>query len=47
MCDYPAFLKALQDIEFDGWIVSCPGNTDRTDEEKMRINRQYLTGIGY
>ena len=47
MCDYPAFLQALKNINFDGWIVSCPGNTDRTDEEKMKMNRQYLTGIGY
>ena len=47
MCDYPAFLKALEDIGYSDWITACPGPTERTDEAKMRINRAYLKGIGY
>ena len=54
MCDYPAFLKALEDIGYSDWITACPGTTDahpptneRTDEAKMRINRAYLKSIGY
>ena len=47
MCDYPAFLKALEDIGYSDWITACPGATERTDEAKMRINRAYLKSIGY
>jgi sugar phosphate isomerase/epimerase len=47
MCDYTAFLTALKDIAFTGWIVACPGNSDRIDKDKMRINRNYLKGLGY
>ena len=47
MCDYPAFLKALEDVGYSDWITACPGATERTDEAKMRINRTYLKSIGY
>lgn len=47
MLDFPGTLKALEDIGYDRWIVVCPGNTDRTDEEKMIVNREYLSSIGY
>jgi sugar phosphate isomerase/epimerase len=47
MCDYSAFLKALDDIGYAEWVTVCPGNTPRSDVEKMRVNRAYLRGIGY
>ena len=47
MCDYPAFLKALEDAGYRSWITVCPGATERTEEEKMRANRAYLNSIGY
>ena len=47
MCDYPAFMKALEDVGFSGWVTVCPGQSGRTEAEQMRINREYLKGIGY
>ena len=47
MCDYPAFIQALESVGYTGWITACPGQTDRPDEEKMAINRSYLQSIGY
>ena len=47
MCDYPAFLKALETVGYTGWITICPGATDRTDRKKMQLNRAYLKRIGY
>ena len=40
MCDYSAFLKALEDVGYSDWITACPGATERTDEAKMRIINQ-------
>ncbi|MFQ6042895.1 MAG: sugar phosphate isomerase/epimerase family protein [Candidatus Poribacteria bacterium] len=45
--DFPGTLKALGEIGYDRWVTVCPGNTDRTDEEKMRVNREYLRSLGY
>lgn len=47
MCDYPAFLRALAAIGYRDWITVCPGYSARSEEEKMRVNRHYLRGIGY
>ena len=47
MCDYPAFLSALEDISYTGWITVCPGTTKIPENEKLRINRMYLKSIGY
>ena len=47
MCDYPAFLRALEDIGYGHWITVCPGQSRRPEAEQMRINRDYLKGIGY
>ena len=47
MLDFAGSLKALEEIGYDRWIVVCPGNSDRTDEEKMWVNREYLRGLGY
>ena len=47
MCDFPAFLQALEEIGYGRWITACPGESERTDEEKMRVNREYLNSIGY
>jgi sugar phosphate isomerase/epimerase len=47
MCDYGAFLGSLQEAGYDGWITVCPGAADRTEEERMRLNRDYLTSLGY
>jgi sugar phosphate isomerase/epimerase len=45
--DFPGTLKTLKEIGYDRWIVVCPGNTNKTDEEKMRVNRKYLQSLGY
>jgi sugar phosphate isomerase/epimerase len=47
MCDYAAFLARLEEIGYGGWITVCPGSADRPEEERLRINREYLTGLGY
>lgn len=47
LVDVPACLRALEDVHFERWVVTCPGDTGRADEEKMRINREYLRRIGY
>ncbi len=47
MCDYKAFLQALESIGYDGWITVCPGATDAPEAEKMALNRAYLTSLGY
>ncbi|MBI4530552.1 MAG: sugar phosphate isomerase/epimerase [Candidatus Latescibacteria bacterium] len=47
LLDFPRTLKTLDEIGFDRWVVACPGETDRSDEEKMQINRAYLKGLGY
>jgi sugar phosphate isomerase/epimerase len=45
--DIPKAMKALEEIGYDRWVVTCPGSTDRSDLEKMQINRAYLASIGY
>ena len=45
--DIPKSMKALEEIGYNRWIVVCPGSTDRSDLEKMQINRAYLANIGY
>ena len=47
MCDYAAFMKELEQVGYAGWITVCPGEAERTEQEKMRINRDYMHGIGY
>ena len=47
MCDYVAFMAALEETGYADWITVCPGEAERSEEEKMRINRAYLRGIGH
>ena len=47
LVDVPACLKTLDEIGYDRWVVTCPGDTQRTEEEKMKMNREYLRSIGY
>ena len=47
MCDYRAFMESLEKIGYDGWVTVCPGEEEGAEEEKMRVNREYLRGIGY
>lgn len=47
MCDYSAFMAALQEAGYEGWITVCPGEAERSEEQKMRINRAYMRGIGF
>lgn len=47
MCDYTAFMQALEAAGYDGWVTACPGETARPEDEKIRLNRAYLRGIGY
>ena len=47
MCDFKAFLKALEEIGYADWITVCPGNTDRTEKQQMEVNRTYMKKLGY
>ena len=47
MCDYKAFLQALEGVEYSGWVTVCPGGAPRPEADKMAINRTYLRGLGY
>ena len=47
MCDYQAFLAALTEIGYRGWVTVCPGEEEGTEREKMRVNREFLRSIGY
>lgn len=47
MCDYKAFMESLEKIGYDGWVTVCPGEEEGPEQEKMRINRDYLRSIGY
>ncbi len=47
MCDYPAFMAALEEAGYADWITVCPGEAKRSEGEKMRINRNFLRGMGY
>ena len=46
MCDYPAFLSAVQETGYDDWVVVCPGGA-RPAEESIVGSRAYLKSIGY
>jgi len=45
--DFPAALQALDEIGFDRWVTVCPGETECAEEEKRRVNREYLRSLGY
>ena len=46
--DFPGIMETLKSIGFDRWITACPGQVeDRTDEERMKVNRDYLRRLGY
>ena len=47
MCDFPAFLGALEASGYQGWVTACPGTTQRSETERMQVNRDYLSSIGY
>jgi sugar phosphate isomerase/epimerase len=46
MCDFPAFLSAVQEVGYDDWVVVCPGGA-RPAAESIAGNRAYLKSIGY
>ena len=46
MCDYGLFLRTLEEVGFDGWVVAVSGGT-RDPLESMKINRAYLRSVGY
>jgi inosose dehydratase len=46
--DFPAIMKTLEQIGYNRWVTACPGQVEeRSDEERMRVNREYLQGLGY
>ena len=45
MCDYRAFLSTVEEL-FSCWVVTCPGGK-RSAADSLRINRDYLRGIGF
>jgi sugar phosphate isomerase/epimerase len=46
MCDYAAFLKAVQAVGYDDWVVVCPGGQHPAEKSISSI-RKYLGSIGY
>ena len=47
LLDFAASMKALEEIGYDRWVTVCPSQSDRSDEEKMRLDRAYLRHLGY
>jgi inosose dehydratase len=46
--DFPKIMKTLEDIGYDRWVTACPGQIeDRSDQDRMRVNREYLQQMGY
>lgn len=46
--DFPAIMRTLEEIGYDRWVTACPGTVeDRSDDERMHVNRQYLRELGY
>jgi len=46
MFDYGQFLRTLEEVGFDGWVVAVSGGR-RDPLESMKINRDYLCGVGF
>jgi inosose dehydratase len=46
MCDYGEFLRNLEQVGFDGWVVVVSGGR-RDPVESMKLNRAYLRGVGF
>ncbi len=46
MCDYSAFLSAIQETGYDDWVVVCPGG-QKPAAESIADNRAYLKRLGY
>lgn len=47
LLDFSASMKALEEIGYNRWITVCPSQSDRSDEEKMYRDRDYLRQLGY
>ena len=46
--DFPGIMSTLAELNYDRWITACPGMVeDRSDEERMTVNRAYLRQLGY
>ena len=46
--DFPKIMKTLEEIGYDRWVTACPGQIeDRSDRERMDVNRKYLQQLGY
>ena len=46
--DYPAFLAALTEIDYTGWVMTeLSGAADTGAEESCQSNAEYLRSIGY
>ncbi len=46
MCDYSAFLAAIQDTGYNDWVVVCPGG-QKPATDSIASNRTYLKSIGF
>jgi len=46
MCDYAAFLTAVQEAGYDDWVVACPGG-QKPAEASIASIRTYLSSLGY
>ena len=45
--DFPKIMTTLEEIGYDRWVTACPGQIeDRSDRERMDVNRKYLQELG-
>ncbi len=46
--DFPGIMRTLEEISYNRWITACPGQVEnRSDEDRMKVNRTYLRQLGY
>ena len=46
--DFPGIMSTLSELKYDRWVTACPGQVeDRSDIERMSVNREYLRELGY
>ena len=46
--DFPGIMSTLEELNYDRWVTACPGQLEeRSDLERMTVNREYLRKLGY
>lgn len=47
LLDFPRIMQTLEQIGFQRWVTTVPGISERSAEEKIRVNREYLRKLGF